>query len=202
MLRFGVLRFGVLRFAYAGDVATPAFILDLRAKVGTTELWLTGVTAVVLRDLPADAVAPADSEKGGAEPRREILLIRRADNGAWTPVTGIVDPGEHPADAVVREAAEEAGVHIAVDHLAWVNVTGVVVYPNGDRSRYLDHTFACRWLDGDPAPADDEASEARWWPLEALPPMSADLSARIAVVIDALARGDRTTRLTPYHGHG
>ena len=196
-------------------MGTPDFILDLRAKVGTTPLWLSGVTAVITRDggertdhtlgalgaLGAlgtlGTVGPA-SMAGTATTARQVLLIRRADNGAWTPVTGIIDPGEHPADAAVRETAEEAGVRIAVDYLAWVNVTDVVVYPNGDRSRYLDHTFACRWLDGDPAPADDETTDARWWSLDALPPMSPDLSARIAVVIDSLARGDRTTRLTPY----
>ena len=31
------------------------------------------------------------------------LLARRADNGAWSPVTGIIDPGEHPGDAALRE---------------------------------------------------------------------------------------------------
>lgn len=166
-------------------VGTPPFILDLRAKVGTTQLWLSGATAVVTRGGPDGSP-------------REVLLIRRSDNGAWTPVTGIVDPGEHPADSAVREAAEEAGVRVAVDYLAWVSVTDVVTYPNGDRSRYLDHTFACHWLDGDPAPADDEATEAGWWALDELPPMAADLSARIAVVVDSQRRGDRTTRLTPY----
>lgn len=172
-------------------MGTPEFILDLRAKVGTTQLWLSGVTAVITRDGPEGSAASTGSA-------REVLLIRRSDNGAWTPVTGIIDPGEHPVEAAVREAAEEAGVQIAVDYLAWVNVTDVVTYPNGDRSRYLDHTFACHWLEGDPAPADDEATEAGWWPLDALPPLSAELSARIAVVVDSLARADRTTRLTPY----
>lgn len=181
--------------SYAGRMGTPEFILDLRARVGTTQLWLCGVTAVITRDGPEES-------KGLAGSPREVLLIRRADNGAWTPVTGIVDPGEHPVDAAVREAAEEAGVRIGVDYLAWVSVTDVVVYPNGDRSRYLDHTFACHWLEGDPAPADDEATEARWWPLDALPPLPADLSARIAVVVDSLGRGDRTTRLTPYDAPG
>ena len=33
------------------------------------------------------------------------LTVRRADDGAWTPVTGIIDPGEEPAIAAVREYA-------------------------------------------------------------------------------------------------
>jgi 8-oxo-dGTP pyrophosphatase MutT (NUDIX family) len=65
----------------------PDFIVDLRRKIGTELLWLPGVTAVVRRD-------------------DEILLVQRADNLRWTPITGIVDPGEQPATAAVREAKE------------------------------------------------------------------------------------------------
>ncbi|MBK7721915.1 MAG: NUDIX domain-containing protein [Austwickia sp.] len=164
-------------------MATPEFILDLRAKIGTDELWLIGATAVVLRD-------------------RDVLLIQRADNGQWSPVTGIVDPGEHPAAAAVREVAEEAGVRVAVDYLAWVNVTDTVVYPNGDRSRYLDHTFSCTWLSGEPFPADDETTAARWWDLADLPPLGVAVASRIAAVVDSRARGDRVTALTPPLGSG
>ena len=42
--------------------------------------------------------------------RTSLLAVRRADDGAWTPVTGIIDPGEEPARAAVREVAEEAGI--------------------------------------------------------------------------------------------
>lgn len=164
-------------------MGTPGFVLDLRAKVGTAELWLMGATAVVVRD-------------------GEVLLVQRADNGQWAPVTGIVDPGEHPADAAVRETAEEAGVQVCVDYLAWVNVTDTVVYPNGDHSRYLDHTFSCTWLSGEPFAADDETTAARWWDLGALPPMGEALLARIRAVVDSQARGDRVTRLTPYTVEG
>ena len=47
---------------------------------------MPGVTAVVLN--------PA---------RTRLLVVRRADDGRWTPVTGIVDPGEEPARAAERE---------------------------------------------------------------------------------------------------
>ena len=57
-------------------MATPDFVLALREKIGTAPLWLSGVTAVVVRD-------------------DDVLLVRRADNGAWTPVTGIIDPAKN-----------------------------------------------------------------------------------------------------------
>ena len=145
-------------------MAIPDFVVALRTKIGTAPLWLSGVTAVVLKD-------------------DQLLLVRRADNGAWTPVTGITDPGEQPADAAVREVAEEAGVRVVPERLAGVGVTEVVIYSNGDQSQYLDLTFLMRWTDGDPYPADGENTEARWFPLDALPPMSSEMTGRIEAAL-------------------
>jgi hypothetical protein len=55
-------------------VPVPDFVLALRQHVGTAELWLPGVTAIVLRG-------------------PDLLLVQRADTREWAPVTGIVDPG-------------------------------------------------------------------------------------------------------------
>ncbi|MCE7078986.1 NUDIX domain-containing protein [Streptomyces sp. ST2-7A] len=145
-------------------MATPEFILALREKIGNDPLWLPGVTAVVL-----------DGDR--------VLMVKRADNGAWTPVTGIVDPGEQPADAAVREVLEEAGAVAVPERLASVGVTAPVVYGNGDRSQYLDLTFRCRWVSGEPYPADGENTEARWFPLDALPPMTEEMRGRIAAAV-------------------
>jgi 8-oxo-dGTP pyrophosphatase MutT (NUDIX family) len=155
-------------------MATPPFILDLRAKVGTMELWLSGVTAVVVRDC-------------------DVLLVRRSDTGAWTPVTGIIDPGEEPAVAAERETLEEAGVVAVAERLAWVRAVGPVVYENGDRTRYLDLVFRCRWVSGTPFPADGENTEARWFPLDDLAEISDDMASRIRVAVadEVAARFER-----------
>jgi ADP-ribose pyrophosphatase YjhB (NUDIX family) len=145
-------------------MAIPDFVVALRTKIGTAQLWLSGVTAVVLKD-------------------DQLLLVRRADNGAWTPVTGIIDPGEQPADAAVREVVEESGVRVVPERLAGIGVTDLVVYDNGDQSQYLDLTFRMRWTDGDPYPADGENTEARWFPLDALPPMSSEMTGRIEAAL-------------------
>lgn len=142
----------------------PDFVLELRRHLGQEQLWLPGVTAVIRRD---------DS----------ILLVKRADNGEWAPVTGIVDPGEPPGTAARREALEETGVVISVDRLAGVTVTEPVVYANGDRAVYLDHNFACTWLDGEPRVADDESTDVGWFPIHALPSMASELLERIEVVL-------------------
>jgi 8-oxo-dGTP pyrophosphatase MutT (NUDIX family) len=144
-------------------VPIPDFIVDLRRLVGTRPLPLVGVTAVVVRG-------------------DELLLGRRSDNGALTPVTGIVDPGEEPADAAVREAEEEAGVRIRADRLAWVHQIPRIVYDNGDQADYLDLTFRCSWISGEPFPVDGEMTEVGWYPLAELDalPLDDDMRARVA----------------------
>ncbi|MEA5154056.1 NUDIX domain-containing protein [Raineyella sp.] len=160
-------------------MATPEFILRQRAKLGHELLWLSGCTAVVLRD-------------GSRGP--ETLLVRRADNSMWTPVAGIIDPGEEPYAAAVREVHEEAGVVAEVERLAWVTVTDVVTYENGDQTQYIDHIFRCRWLSGEPRPDLEETTEARFFPIDRLPPMDPVHTSRVRVVLE-----DRPeTRLGPY----
>ena len=152
-------------------MGTPEFIKDLRGMVGNHPLWLSGATAVTFRDGPRG---------------EQTLLVKRADNGEWSPVMGIIDPGEEPGDAAVRESAEEAGVVVGVVRLAWMYVTDPVVYGNGDVTQYIDHTFRCRWISGDPYPVDGEASQAAWFDLDDLPSMPDDYAERIAVAAQNL----------------
>lgn len=147
---------------------TPDFVLALREKIGTDPLWLTGVTAVVTR---------------GEGPERELLVVRRADSGALTPVTGIVDPGEQPAVAAEREVLEEADVVAVAERLAWVQTLPEMTYENGDRAQYLDLVFSCRWVSGDPFPADGENTEAFWAPVSDLPEMSDNMRERVLIAL-------------------
>src|SRR4051812_27165776 len=142
----------------------PPFVAELRELIGTRELWLPAVTAVVLR---GDGV----------------LLTRRADNGEWAPITGILDPGEEPATGAAREALEETGVEVTVDRLASVAASPQVEHGNGDLGVYLDLTFACSWVRGEARVADDENVDVRWWPVQAMPPMDGYLRERIDDVL-------------------
>jgi 8-oxo-dGTP pyrophosphatase MutT (NUDIX family) len=141
-------------------VPIPEFIVALRQHIGHAPLWLTGITAVVIRD-------------------QQVLLIQRSDNRAWTPVTGIVEPGENPADCAVREVFEESGIHAVARRLVWVHVTRPIVHANGDHAQYLDHVFRMDWVGGEPFPADDESLHARWFDLADPPDLSDDMCRRI-----------------------
>jgi 8-oxo-dGTP pyrophosphatase MutT (NUDIX family) len=154
-------------------VPIPQFVVEMRRLIGQREMWLPAVTAVVRRGAP------------GSE---EILLVRRADNGAWTPVTGILDPREEPAVGAAREVLEETGVTVRVDRLAATSVHGPVTHVNGDLATYLDLTFSCTWLAGDAHVADDESSDVAWVGRDDLPEMGESLRARVdAALSDELA---------------
>jgi 8-oxo-dGTP pyrophosphatase MutT (NUDIX family) len=132
-------------------VPVPPFVAHLRSHIGHDLLWLPGVTGVVLDD------------------DDRLLLGRRADNGLWALVSGILEPGEEPAVGLVREVEEETGVVAEVVALAHLSSTHRVTYPNGDESQYLDLTFLCRYVDGEARVGDDESTEVGWFPLGALP---------------------------------
>ena len=153
-------------------MTTPKFILDLREKIGHDPLWLTGISSVVLDD------------------DDRVLLVRRADTGRWSLPAGILEPGEQPAVAMLREIHEETGVEAAIERLVSIDALPPGSYPNGDQVQFLDLTFRCRPLRGEARVNDDESLEVAWFALDALPPLADRELASIAN-----ARGTETLPL-------
>lgn len=129
----------------------PEFLRELRALVGHRELLLPGVTAVVFDD------------------DNRVLLNRRADNGLWSLIGGIGEPGEQPAETAVREVLEETGVRVVAERVVLVQTIKPVRYPNGDRCQYVDITLRCRAVGGEAHVADDESLEVAWFDVDGLP---------------------------------
>ncbi|MFI1149827.1 NUDIX domain-containing protein [Streptomyces sp. NPDC020817] len=83
-----------------------------------------------------------------------VLVIRRADNGAWEPPGGILERDERPEEGVLREVAEETGIAVEVERLTGVykNLTlGVIALvfrcrPIGGEEQLSDESTAVRWL--------------------------------------------------------
>jgi 8-oxo-dGTP pyrophosphatase MutT (NUDIX family) len=134
-------------------MTTPKFILQLREKIGHDLLFLTGISSIVL------------------DPDERVLLVRRADSGLWSLPAGILEPGEQPAVAMVREILEETGVEAEVERLLSIDALPPSAYPNGDQVQFLDLCFRCRPLRGEARVNDDESLEVAWFALDELPPL-------------------------------
>ena len=137
-------------------MATPDYILDLRRLIGTAPLLLPGVSAVLVRE--------------DLEPMRQhLLLTRRSDNGRWSLPAGIVEPGEQPAAAIVREVAEETGVVAQADRLALLTAEPETAYANGDRVQFIAMCFRCSYVSGEAVVADEESTAVAWFAADELP---------------------------------
>ena len=142
-------------------MAMSPYVRRLREQMGHQLLLLPGVSALVFNDAG------------------EILLQRRSDDGRWGIIGGMLDPGEEPADALVREVFEETGVRVEPQRITGVYITPIVTYADGDRAQYVITAFRCRPVSGTPHVHDDESLEVRYFTLDALPSLRPDHRLRI-----------------------
>jgi len=103
--------------------------------------------------------------------RPAILLVKEKTDGQWTPPGGWVDIEDSPAEAVVRETYEEAGLRVEPQRL-------VAVYDPQRHGMSPPRPFAlirlfflCEVLDGSPAPGL-ETEAVGFFPADSLPPLS------------------------------
>ena len=129
----------------------PDYVLKLREKIGHDPLWVPGVRGVVLDD------------------SGRVLLARRADNGRWALISGMLDPGEPPARGLVREIFEETAVVAEAERVVSVVAVSLKKKPNGDVCEFLDVVFRCRYVSGTAHVNDDESLDVGWFSLDGLP---------------------------------
>jgi 8-oxo-dGTP diphosphatase len=141
------------------------YVSTMREHIGHDLLLLPGAGAVV-RD-----------ERG------RILLLRRSDNGQWALPAGMIEPGEQPADAVLREIQEETGVIAEIERVGGVGVHAAT-YPNGDECSYLTVWFRCRAVGGQARPDGDESLEVGWFAPDELPAVNRLTRLRIETTAD------------------
>lgn len=141
------------------------YIKSIRDDLGQRLLLLPGVSAVVF------------DEQG------RVLLAERADNGRWALIAGVMDPGEQPAETVVREVFEETAVHVHPERIICVLTQPPHTYPNGDQCEYVDIAFRCRAVGGEARVNDDESLTVGWFPLDALPPLDELTHRRIELAL-------------------
>jgi 8-oxo-dGTP pyrophosphatase MutT (NUDIX family) len=99
----------------------------------------------------------------------QYLLLRRADDkdfapGTWECVTGRVDQGEGFEDALHREAQEELGVDVQVQH-----ILGTSHFYRGAQTpenELVGVIYLCSLADPEQVRISDEHSEFCWLPAE------------------------------------
>lgn len=132
----------------------------------------TGLPAEKVRDLfcgDTGYQTPKVDTRAAIFDGDRILLVRERD-GKWSMPGGWCDYNLSPAQNVIKEAKEEAGLDVAVDRLVAVQ----------DRDRHnpppyvykvVKMFFLCRALGGDFTP-NIETSACAYFPLDALPALS------------------------------
>ena len=94
----------------------------------------------------------------------EVAIIQTSGEGRWQLPKGIVDPGETPEQAALREVREEAGIDCEL-----VEKIDSIDYWYVDRwgsepvrvHKYV-HFFLMKYVSGDIADHDHEVEQVRW----------------------------------------
>ena len=98
-----------------------------------------------------------------------VLLVQRAvepERGKWSLPAGYLDQGEDPRATAAREALEETGLMVVIEGLL-----DVFYNPPGRGGASIFILYRARCLAGEPT-AGDDADDARFFPLDALPDLA------------------------------
>lgn len=95
----------------------------------------------------------------------ELLLARspRFVPGVYSTLAGFVEPGESAEECVVREVREEVGIEVG--SLQYLGSQGWP-FPHS-----LMLGFHAEYVGGEIVPQPDEIEDARWFPIDRLPPL-------------------------------
>jgi ADP-ribose pyrophosphatase YjhB (NUDIX family) len=123
---------------------------------------------------------------------RQIVLVKRAIEpgyGKWVFPGGHVDRGEEITLAAIREAREEVGLEVRLDHLvniySYSGVAPVII------------VYAATMIGGELA-VDDEGLEAHAFDLEAIPWDELAFKSTAEAIRDYLARPTSDPRQAPF----
>ncbi|HGY9569791.1 NUDIX domain-containing protein [Vibrio harveyi] len=131
------------------------YLKELRSKVGNQVLMIPGVAAVILN-------------------QNNQLLLQKKSDGSWSLPAGMIEPGESPSQAVIREVREETGLAVEVER-----VLGVFggegfgfAYPNGDQVEYTVIMFKCQQTGQFAEDLDEETIELAWFSRSDMPTLA------------------------------
>jgi 8-oxo-dGTP diphosphatase len=131
-------------------LAISPYIQSLREKIGHDPLLLPSVCALIFND------------------EDQVLLHRAFDDGLWRTIGGSIEPGEEPAEALIREVKEETGFDVSPERITGVYTRAPMLYPNNDVCLYISIAFRCKIISGD-LMISDESLDLQFFSRNALP---------------------------------
>jgi ADP-ribose pyrophosphatase YjhB (NUDIX family) len=141
-----------------------------------------------LRQQAVRTVAPSYTLGAQARIVRDdgrILLVKAAYRWRWGMPGGLMDAGESPADAVVREALEETGLKIVL-----TSEPLVLVETTMQRVNFIYEAAPAPGADPDDLQAQaSEILELGWFALDELPETIPDMSGELFLRQDASREG-------------
>lgn len=137
-------------------MTTPAYIQNLRRKVGHDCLMVPSVAAIIRDD------------------QGRLLLQRKAGSEGWSLPAGAIELGETPEEAVNREVLEETG--FTVRSVSLIDAFGgnefKYTYPNGDQVEYTVLLYRCDVQFPPAKPTDPETVELGYFDVVDVPPLA------------------------------
>ena len=131
------------------------YIEKLRSKVGNSTLIIPGVAAVIL---------DVDNR----------ILLQEKSGEPWSLPAGMIEPGESPSKAVIRETREETGLIVTP-----IRILGVFggeqfryVYPNGDQVEYTIILMHCSIVRDTGVIADSETKSLDYFDKDSMPELA------------------------------
>ena len=137
-------------------MAMSDYYEKLRDKLGSDLIFMPCVAGIVR------------NESG------EILFQNKGNGENWSLPAGAIEPGEAPAEAVIREVWEETGLCVTPKKLLGVfgGKEFRYQYPNGHKVEYNVFLFECEVQSGELNPIDDETFELRYFNFNEMPELA------------------------------
>ena len=114
---------------------------------------------------------PKVDVRAGVFRDQQILLVREESDGRWSLPGGWADEQESPRQCVEREVLEEAGLQVRARGLVAVKDRSLHPYQPPRLEHVYKLFFLCDLLGGELTPGT-ETTDARFFPVDDLPPLS------------------------------
>ncbi len=130
------------------------YIHDLRPLIGHKKIILNCAGALIVKG-------------------NRILFQRRADNGKWGLIGGLLELNETYEEAAIREIREETGLEVRLESFLGIFHNHDMVWSNGDQAQVIAAYYVASIVKGEPQ-VDEESFELKFFGKDEIPELFAE----------------------------